>query len=339
MRTANRDSTSAALAFIDVMACGLGAVILLFFIIDFNSVFDFDSVEQAAPVIQEQAATPGRGSTQEIAQLEAQVAQTKAEVAELRSSLSASIVRTAQAKAKMESVPQAPAPPVAEVITQGRSGDLFGLKIQGKNILVMFDVSASMAEEKLVDVIVGTSDPSGKRLAQGRKWAVAKRVLRWTVLNAPENSRLKILSFSEKAKIHSTKWEPKSQATNTVNGLLASLRPNGGTNLGTALAEASKAGAVDSIYLVTDGLPTLKGKGTSLLGRLRNCKLVGNGYVSGDCREVYFDSAVKNFRTNSKATVNVILLPMEGDPKAAPKYWMWAKSTGGVLFSPAPGWP
>jgi hypothetical protein len=196
-----------------------------------------------------------------------------------------------------------------------------------------------MAEAKLVDIIVATSDPSGKRLALGRKWSVAKNVLRWAVQNAPKTSRIKVLTFSEEAKIHSQQWEPKSLAAGTVNGLLVGLEPNGGTNLGNALATAEKAGKADVIYLITDGLPTLKGRGTSLLGQLRNCKLLGDGYVSGDCREVYFDSAVDQFKKHSKAIVNVILLPLEGDPKAAPKFWGWARGMGGILFSPAPGWP
>ena len=335
MRNSNRDNTSSSLAFIDVMACGLGAVILLFFIIDFDNVLDFDSPEPATPVIQNEPVTPSHGTAQEIAQVEAQIAQAQTEVAALKSTLSDAIIKTLETKVKA----QKPSPQVEIMTSSAQAGDLFGLKVQGKNILVMFDTSASMAEVRLVDVIVSISDPSGKRLSKGKKWAVAKRVLKWVTLNAPSDSRIKILTFSEDAKIHNQQWQPKTQAVNTVNKILTTLKPNGGTNLGNALALAKKVGGADAVYLITDGLPTLKGKGTSLLGRLRNCKLLGNGYVSGDCREVYFDSAVGRFNKNSKTTVNVILLPLEGDPKAAPKFWDWAESTGGMLFSPAPGWP
>jgi hypothetical protein len=37
--------------------------------------------------------------------------------------------------------------------------------------------------------------------------------------------------------------------------------------------------------------------------------------------------------------VNVILLPIEGDPQASPEFWNWTASTGGLLISPAESWP
>ena len=37
--------------------------------------------------------------------------------------------------------------------------------------------------------------------------------------------------------------------------------------------------------------------------------------------------------------VNTILLAMEGDPNAAPAYWVLALGTGGSLLAPADDWP
>jgi hypothetical protein len=37
--------------------------------------------------------------------------------------------------------------------------------------------------------------------------------------------------------------------------------------------------------------------------------------------------------------VNVILLPMEGDPLAPGAYWMLARRTNGAFLSPARDWP
>ena len=125
-----------------------------------------------------------------------------------------------------------------------------------------------------------------------------------------------------------------------VGRILTDMKPEGGTNLGSALRMAvDRARDADSVYLITDGLPTLQGKGTSLLKQLRRCGLGGNGYVDGECREAYFESAVNTFTKNSAAKVNVILLPLEGDPRAAPLYWSWASKAGGMIFSPAEGWP
>jgi hypothetical protein len=37
--------------------------------------------------------------------------------------------------------------------------------------------------------------------------------------------------------------------------------------------------------------------------------------------------------------VNVILLPLEGDPSAAAAYWVLAQSTKGSFLSPSKDWP
>jgi len=37
--------------------------------------------------------------------------------------------------------------------------------------------------------------------------------------------------------------------------------------------------------------------------------------------------------------INVILLPMEGDPQAAGAYWQLARSTDGAYLAPSKDWP
>jgi hypothetical protein len=37
--------------------------------------------------------------------------------------------------------------------------------------------------------------------------------------------------------------------------------------------------------------------------------------------------------------VNVILFPMEGDPDAAPAYWLVNIRTGGSMMAPSEDWP
>ena len=37
--------------------------------------------------------------------------------------------------------------------------------------------------------------------------------------------------------------------------------------------------------------------------------------------------------------VNIVLLPMEGDPAAPTYFWRLAQATGGAFLSPPWGWP
>ena len=60
--------------------------------------------------------------------------------------------------------------------------------------------------------------------------------------------------------------------------------------------------------------------------------------ISGQCRAELFSHAIRKHSLPG-ARINVILLPLEGDPFAAPEYVDWARSTRGMLISPAGTWP
>jgi len=47
----------------------------------------------------------------------------------------------------------------------------------------------------------------------------------------------------------------------------------------------------------------------------------------------------KFYRRAPDMKVNVVLLPIEGDPEAAMAYWLLANQNGGTLLSPREGWP
>ena len=88
--------------------------------------------------------------------------------------------------------------------------------------------------------------------------------------------------------------------------------------------------------MVTDGLPTRSEyKGSLLPGgspRSRN--------VTGECRKALLGRTLReSARHAGRGKVNVILLPLEGDPEAAAGYWAWSSRTGGLLMTPTAGWP
>ena len=81
----------------------------------------------------------------------------------------------------------------------------------------------------------------------------------------------------------------------------------------------------DNIILITDGLPTQ--------GR----KLRTSGNVSGKERAKLFKGAIDELPKG--IPVNVILMPLEGDPMAASHFWKLAMETGGSFLSPSSDWP
>ena len=200
-----------------------------------------------------------------------------------------------------------------------------------------------MSEETLIKIIVGIADNSGLRLGAGPKWDQAKRTLVWALRNAPTSSRVQILAYSDKVNRLTPMWVAPNEALEQFEKRVVNLTPSGGTSLGKVLeyVENNSIAATD-IYVITDGLPTLSGDKRSGLSAMKSCFRLPSkkpAYVEGICREALFAAAVKRFEKESNAKINIILLPLEGDPKAASYYWAWASANGGVLFSPSRGWP
>ena len=81
------------------------------------------------------------------------------------------------------------------------------------------------------------------------------------------------------------------------------------------------------MILITDGLPT-QGDKPPLIRTL----------VTAEQREDLMKDAVRSLPA-STPPINVVLLPMEGDPSAPIFFWHLAKATGGGFLSPAKDWP
>jgi hypothetical protein len=102
--------------------------------------------------------------------------------------------------------------------------------------------------------------------------------------------------------------------------------PTGGTSLYHALkVVADMNPRPDNVFLVTDGLPTID--------RERGLRY----RISGEERLRIFDKALDALPRD--IPVNVILLPIEGDPYASAAYWRLAQVSRGSFLSPAEDWP
>jgi hypothetical protein len=77
--------------------------------------------------------------------------------------------------------------------------------------------------------------------------------------------------------------------------------------------------------LITDGLPTLSDRGSN------------NALVTPSERIELYEEALEELPRG--IPVNIVLLPLEGDPSAAAAFWQLAQYTQGSFITPSKDWP
>jgi hypothetical protein len=226
----------------------------------------------------------------------------------------------------------APGTHVAGFKGEGDRQYLTGLKLRGQHTLILVDSSASMMDETLVNIIrLRNMDPARRRAAQ--KWRSTVATVEWLMSQLAGDRQFQLYSFNTTAwpllKDSGGKWLAASDA-NALSGALDALHqlvPQNGTSLENAFAVvASFNPKPDSVILITDGLPT---QGKDGPGRGKT--------IDSDGRLKLFSQAIKGYPTS--VPMNVILLPMEGDPQAANAFWIEARRTHGSFLMPARDWP
>jgi outer membrane murein-binding lipoprotein Lpp len=354
-----------SLSFLDIMFCGFGAVVLLVLIMNADTVrarnetfadlssevirleqevlagqddlvIARNSVETAE---QEQVLTEGESARilDTIEVLERQITRMENETLASREHVDqlSSDLKTLDAEQKRLGT-RAPEGRDAgdKVRTFKGEGDrqyLTGLKMGGKRVLILVDVSASMLDETIINV-VRRRNMEDARKRNAPNWRRTLATADWLVSNLPPTSRFQLYAFNTRARpvIQGSdgKWLLASNRKD-VDGAANALRkvvPADGTSLWHALAVAGKLSPKpDNILLVTDGLPT-QGRGKP-----------GSTTVSPDERLQHFNAAKRSL--SSGIPVNTILLPMEGDAWAAAAYWKLAIDTQGSFMTPARDWP
>jgi hypothetical protein len=352
------------LAFLDIMFCGFGAVVLLVLIINANAVKAITATHQdlRAEVMRVQREVQARKKY--LVELKNTLAVTEQEIVQARGSATKIVSQTEtmeQQKAAMQLQTLARKEHVntlqsdlktldeqqhrlgAEQQADQDSGNkirrfqgaghrqyLTGLKLGGKRVLILLDMSASMLDKSIVNVI-RRRNMSDALKRSSRKWQRAVKTVQWLVANLPRQSKLQIYVFNTKTLplLAATKnrWIPVTDRP-MLNKMILALQqktPEQGTSLINAFtAAAALKPKPDNILLITDGLPT---QGKSKSGQK----------VTGEQRLDLFTKAVK--KLPSGVQVNTILLPMEGDPMAAVMYWKLALQTHGSFFTPSRDWP
>jgi len=351
------------MSFLDVMSCGFGAIVLLYIMM----------IHVQAPALK----NINRDQLSEIRKLDFEVDQGQQNLTQLSAQLDATNRRLDEAtkrrlailaqlsdrreqastldavtlaqredlaklkadvEARQEDVKRLEAKAAASEGTKARSfvgeGDrqyLTGLKIGGAHILLALDTSASMLDDTIVNV-VRRKNMDDQTKKDSPKWRRAVRTAEWLAAQFPLDSQFQIYGFAESTQPmvpgSEGRWIDVSNAKDlerAVAGIKAVV-PNGGTSLvNLATAAAALSPPPENIYLITDGLPTIgkvAAKGTT---------------VSGKQRLTLFREAMAAFPKH--VPINVIMLPLEGDPLASSSFWELAESTTGAYLVPSKDWP
>ena len=339
------------------MACGLGAVILVLILVriqpeeqpidlgDLKS--DLQKLQQQEIALQSELKEKSneRAAFDTASQsLAERVAAARAKLQSLAQDTSSKQAQLESLKEKIEKTPIAKKQDVVQDDKVGEENYLLGLKVEGRRIVFLVDMSASMTDEKLIHIIRRKSGPDlGKK--QGPKWQRTKRVVRWLSNRIPPQSKAMVIGYNNQTQaIGPTNWfqENDGLAISKIFSDLDAVVPAFATNLQKALDQAkSLSPAPTDYYVVTDGLPTAGTSNYRSLNPFAKCSsLTGKStIISVACRVKLFRQTVRESGPAFTNKVNVVLLPLEGDPDAAPEYWGWTNATGGLLISPAVNWP
>lgn len=354
------------MSFLDVMSCGLGAVVLLYTIISAqaglarmkeNEALSAEASRLEREVLEgykhlaelrnamastDEEKVRAEGLARRVIE---KIAETETELAKFQFDTLARRESLERLKADLKSLEEdtrrlKAAAERVQTGTQVRSvsgdGDrqyLTGLKVGGQRILVLLDASASMLDETLVNII-RMRNMSIDRKLRSEKWQQAIGTVDWVSAQLPAESKFQVYAFNTQAwplvEGSDGRWLEAKESEVMAEALKALRRtaPAGGTSLFNAFGVLRQLSpAPDNVILITDGLPTQGEKPPSFK------KLVD----SGD-REDFMQKAVRSLPQRSPP-VNVVLLPMEGDPSAPTYFWRLAQATGGAFLSPPGDWP
>jgi len=351
-----------SMSFLDVMSCGFGSVVLIFLILDHQMSEQQPQVDPAlmneVRMLQEDI-VDGQDNLVRVRNTLAEVSLEVVEAQGLAARIQTEITDFLEQLANMENTmtsEESLEQLRAEILTleeelqrmqasaieesglsasafvgEGNRQYLTGMFLGGNRIMILIDTSASMLDETVVNILRTRNMPDdSKRSAE--KWQRAVRTVEWISSQMPVASQYQIYGFNADftSALPGTEgsWlevADRDELNRTLDGV-KSFIPTQGTNLANVFqAAAQMSPPPDNIYLITDGLPTLSSRRSS-----------GN-LVTPQQRLELFEDAVEYLP--DRTPVNVILLPLEGDPAAPAAYWQLAQITRGSFLTPARDWP
>ncbi len=355
-----RRFTTFSLSFLDIMSCGFGAVALIFLIIkhdvDNQTIVQNEELQAEVNLLHEDIRDGEEGLVrarntlsaldQRLADAQGLATRITTDIELSRSRLEDLIADQSQdsidsleeklrklqsEKDELEKVDQERGNDARQFIGQGNRQYLTGMKFGGSHILILLDASASMLDDSIVNIIRRRNMPDHVK-RNAKKWQRSLSTVDWLTAQLPQESQYQLYTFNTEIKSAVTDtenvWLNVSDGAELEQGML-NLRkriPAGGTSLERVFQSISlMSPRPDNVYLITDGLPT------------QGLKKPKRSTVSGSERFKLFERAVELIPKG--VPINVILAPMEGDPRAASAFWQLAQITQGSFISPSKDWP
>ena len=339
-----RRNIALSLSFLDIMACGFGAVTLLFIILSYNIDDDVD---------------PNILATKEIDNLKDDLEVAENHLIKINNEISLARTRLEAAREKyneyeiQDQIPEID-PSLQDqqykkleqtvreleikltALEEGEAQDrwygknlMTGLDFSGQRILILVDGSASMLSETVEEGIQLSAalESGAATIEDAKKWQWVLKTVTWLVANIGENVSFQLYLFNTNANpaIPSTigTWLSADQLVKEdVISAVRTYVPNSGTSLENVLAEIKVLNPrPDLVFMLTDGLPTQ--------GRTKP----KNYWVTPSERRKYFLDAVQQIPAS--VPVSTILYPLNGDPEAALLYWKLAYDSKGSFITPS----
>ncbi len=355
------------LSFLDVMSCGLGAVVLFFMIINaqvtvraervnVDILAETNRLEEEVldgrknlvrvrntleSKKEEQLATAGEAERLQelLEQLLAELALAEDDTVAQRESieqLRADIERLEEAKKRLsaKSADQSPdtGQRIRSYVGEGNRQYLTGMKMGGGRVLILVDTSTSMLGRTYVNVIRFRNMPDDMK-RRAPKWQQAVNTVDWLTTQLQPGTSFQIYSFNEEVSslLEGTdgSWVEVGDGSRLTEAIdaLRELVPGKGTSLFKAFKAASELDPPPDNIYLLTDGLPTQGRDTPS----------GVQKVKADRRASFFNRAIRELP--NRVPVNVLLYPMDGDPVAAGLYWQLAYSTRGSFLTPSRDWP
>jgi hypothetical protein len=351
------------MSFLDAITCAFACVILVYMIITAN--FDTQhetklAVEQAevdrvklqvivggrnlaqlkdelerlvekwatSRAVREEIVTAIERTREELESVDADTDARRKMIEQLREDLAVLEVETENATAAIS--PTDAGSFIRSVRGEGTRQYLTGMRMGGERIAIIVDVSTSMLDRTLVNVL-RRRNMSPERQRQAPKWQQVVNTIDWLTAQIPTTSQFQVIAFNDKAwsLVDGTDGQWIQASGDSLEEAVQNMReltPGGPTSLHAGFAAVNLLEPKpDNIYLLVDGLPTM--------GEV----IPAREGVTGRERLNHFERAMREAPFN--VPINVILFAMEGDPNAAPAFWALALRSGGSMMAPSEDWP
>tara|TARA_Y100000816_G_C26045042_1_gene547607 strand:- start:7 stop:1020 length:1014 start_codon:yes stop_codon:yes gene_type:complete len=233
--------------------------------------------------------------------------------------------------------------PMVKDYNSNYHGYLSGCNVSGNKVGIFLDNSNSMFDKSIVDIIRFRASSDAIK-ATATKWTQAKEIFKWLLEKAPDQTKIISGLFSEELKLVNEEYLTYSEIINSQEYLtFMDTFPSGGTSL-EDLSKIMNKEKFDSVYIITDGLPTLpipsEKESNSIKGKIKKFfddECYNAKTVSPSCRKALFfqfNDSIKSLTTS----VNIIMMPLEGDFTSHYYFSRLAKETNGCFITSSKDW-